>query len=162
IAVVDAATGFATLRWAAEARKQIILADRLLISKTDLAEPSAIEHLRARLRTLNADAAIDRVVHGEIDPLCLVEAPSGPGRELGFGAEADHSDGIRASFSPTMRRLRGTRSRTPWRPSLPCGVPTCCGSRDSSMSRAAEGRCLCSSCSISRILRSSLRPGPMR
>ena len=36
-AVVDASCGLATLDWSAEARKQVILADRLVISKTDLA-----------------------------------------------------------------------------------------------------------------------------
>jgi G3E family GTPase len=96
VTVVDAATGLETLRWSAEARKQIILSDRLLISKADLAEPAAIDDLRATLRALNADAAIDCVVHGEIDPLCLIEATSGPGRELGFVAEAAHSDGIQS------------------------------------------------------------------
>ena len=38
--VVDAVTGLATLDWSAEARKQVILADRLIVTKTDLAEPA--------------------------------------------------------------------------------------------------------------------------
>jgi G3E family GTPase len=96
VTVVDAATGLPTLQWSAEARKQVILADRLVISKTDLAEPTTIEDLRARLRALNAYAAINLAIHREIDPLCLVEAPSRPGRELGFVAEAAHSDGIQS------------------------------------------------------------------
>ena len=37
VTMVDAATGLDTLGWSAEARKQAILADRLVISKTDLA-----------------------------------------------------------------------------------------------------------------------------
>src|SRR3984885_7683827 len=37
VALVDASCGLATLDWSAEARKQVILADRLVISKTDLA-----------------------------------------------------------------------------------------------------------------------------
>src|SRR5271165_5128737 len=40
-AVVAAVTGLATLDWSAEARKQVILADRLVISKTDLCAPEA-------------------------------------------------------------------------------------------------------------------------
>src|SRR5436853_4035465 len=36
LAIIDAVTGGATLQWSAEARKQVILADRLVISKTDL------------------------------------------------------------------------------------------------------------------------------
>ena len=43
VTMVDAVSGLDTLEWSAEARKQAILADRLVISKTDLAkrrEPS--------------------------------------------------------------------------------------------------------------------------
>src|ERR1700681_2612209 len=40
LAVVDAVVGDKTLDDAAEARKQVILADRLIISKTDLAAPA--------------------------------------------------------------------------------------------------------------------------
>ena len=57
--VVDAASGLATLDWSAESRKQVILADRLILSKTDLADPDAVERLSARLRELNPHAAID-------------------------------------------------------------------------------------------------------
>src|SRR5690348_4606789 len=39
--VADAATGADTLEWSAEARKQAILADRLVISKTDIAGAAA-------------------------------------------------------------------------------------------------------------------------
>src|SRR5215510_4614004 len=37
VAVADAATGEATLLWSAEGRKQIVLADRVIVTKTDLA-----------------------------------------------------------------------------------------------------------------------------
>src|SRR5580704_2726751 len=45
-----------TLGWSAEARKQVILADRLVLTKTDLCAPEATAQLRARLRELNAYA----------------------------------------------------------------------------------------------------------
>src|SRR5262249_27903866 len=48
VTVIDAVGGLATLDWAAEARKQAILADRIVISKTDLAEANAPERLTAR------------------------------------------------------------------------------------------------------------------
>jgi G3E family GTPase len=100
IAVVDAVGGAATLEWSAEARKQAILADRLVISKTDLAEPPAVERLRERLCALNPRAAVTTAIAGEIDPRCLIETEAGPqtgpGR-AGFVAETAHSDGI-ASF----------------------------------------------------------------
>src|SRR6266508_410703 len=64
IAVADAVTGHATIEWSAEARKQVILADRLVVTKGDLTEPDATEALVARLRALNPRAAIERSVNG--------------------------------------------------------------------------------------------------
>src|ERR1700675_1183635 len=52
LAVVDAVNGEAALESAVEARKQVILADRLVISKTDLAAPAAVERLTRRLQQL--------------------------------------------------------------------------------------------------------------
>jgi G3E family GTPase len=96
VAMVDAVGGLVTLDWAAEARKQVILADRIIISKTDLADPDKIGCLTGRLRMLNPHAAIDTAVDGPIDPRLLTEpAPTeGPRERSGFVAEAEHSDGI--------------------------------------------------------------------
>jgi G3E family GTPase len=94
-AVVDASCGLATLDWSAEARKQVILADRLVISKTDLCTPEAIAHLIARLGELNGHAQIDTAIGGALDPRRLIEAgPSGPQPHSGFIGETGHSDGI--------------------------------------------------------------------
>jgi G3E family GTPase len=96
VAVVDAAGGLDTLAWSVEARKQVILADRLVVSKTDLATSQAVKRLTARLRALNPHAAIHTAVDGDLDPRCLVETDahfSAPVR-AGFVAEAEHSDGI--------------------------------------------------------------------
>src|SRR5579864_7972576 len=49
LTVVDAVNGEANLAAAAEARKQAILADRIVISKTDLADAAAVESLQRRL-----------------------------------------------------------------------------------------------------------------
>ena len=92
VTVVDAETGGETLAWSAEARKQAILADRLVISKTDIAGEGAAAALAAQLRALNPGAEIIEAVNGEIDPTRLTE-PSGVGRNA-FVAEAEHSDGI--------------------------------------------------------------------
>ena len=43
VTVVDAATGLDTIGWSSESRKQVILADRIILSKTDLAEPDVVE-----------------------------------------------------------------------------------------------------------------------
>jgi G3E family GTPase len=104
VAMVDAMGGLDTLEWSAEARKQIILADRLVISKTDLAKgqkkPAAVKRLTARLRSLNPRAVVQTAIDGELDPRCLLEADAGQELRLsghsGFvaEAEAEHSDGI--------------------------------------------------------------------
>jgi len=92
VTVADAATGEATLGWAAEARKQAILADRLIGTKTDLVAEEATAALIAKLRELNARASIDRAVNGTLDPSRLIE-PAVENRNV-FVAEASHSDGI--------------------------------------------------------------------
>jgi G3E family GTPase len=106
VTMVDAATGLDTLEWSAEARKQAILADRLVISKTDLAKRRSVERLTARLRALNPHASVHTAVDGDLDPRCLIESDSSESdtgenararRRAGFVAEAEHSDGI-ASF----------------------------------------------------------------
>ncbi len=95
LAVIDAVNGAAALDGAPEARKQVILADRLVVSKTDLAAPAAVERLTQRLQRLNPRAAIDIAVAGALDPDRMIEPAT---RERsGFVAEAEHGDGI-ASF----------------------------------------------------------------
>jgi G3E family GTPase len=96
-AVIDAGCGLATLDWSAEARKQVILADRLVISKTDLATEEAVAQLVARLRELNDHAPIDIAISGALDPRRLIEAgPDRPQSRAGFIGESGHSDGIQS------------------------------------------------------------------
>jgi G3E family GTPase len=96
LTVVDAVSGLKNLEKAPEARKQAILADRIVISKTDIADGRSVKKLRAMLEDLNPRAIVDVAVKGDVDPRGLTEA--GPGdaieRHSGFVAEASHSDGI--------------------------------------------------------------------
>ncbi|HYV72222.1 MAG TPA: GTP-binding protein [Pseudolabrys sp.] len=92
VTVIDAVTGGDTLEWSAEARKQAILADRLIITKTDIAGDSALTTLTSRLLALNPGAEILEAVNGEIDPQRLIE-PTADQRNA-FVAETAHSDGI--------------------------------------------------------------------
>jgi G3E family GTPase len=92
ITVVDAVTGGDTLSWSAEARKQAILADRLVITKTDIAGGTATATLSGQLRVLNPGAEILGAVNGELDPRFLIEPASDP--RNAFVAETAHSDGI--------------------------------------------------------------------
>ena len=101
VAAVDAVTGGDTLSWSAEARKQIILADRLVMTKTDIAGEGAADRLAAQLRALNPGVDILQAVNGELDPTRLTE-PADTLRNA-FVAEAAHSDGI-GSFVLTFDR----------------------------------------------------------
>jgi G3E family GTPase len=92
VTVVDAETGLDTLGWSPEARKQVILADRLVVTKTDIAGEGALAALAAQLRALNAGAEIFEAVNGELDPSRLIEPVSDARNN--FVAEAAHSDGI--------------------------------------------------------------------
>ena len=99
VTVVDAVAGGETLLWSAEARKQVILADRIILTKTDLATSSAREALETQLRALNARADILVSQDGEIDPAALMMASAEPASRLSgnsLTAEALHSDGIQS------------------------------------------------------------------
>jgi G3E family GTPase len=73
ITLVDAVNGLGQLDALEEPVKQAAVADRLVITKTDIAEPAAVEALEARLRELNPHAPIVRCVMGELDPAFLVD-----------------------------------------------------------------------------------------
>src|SRR5471030_709319 len=92
VAVVDAETGGDTLGWSSEARKQVILADRLVVTKTDIAGEGAAGALATKLRALNPGAEILEAVNGELDPSRLTEPAAD--QHNAFVAEAAHSDGI--------------------------------------------------------------------
>jgi G3E family GTPase len=65
ITVVDAKHGDHQLNDHPEAQAQVGFADRILISKSDLVEPQALEALQARLRKMNARASQSLVHFGE-------------------------------------------------------------------------------------------------
>ncbi|MBM3594226.1 MAG: GTP-binding protein [Alphaproteobacteria bacterium] len=74
IATVDAATGMATLDSQAESRKQAAVADRLILTKTDLASADETSELKQRLAALNPAAPIIEAVNGEVDASQFLEA----------------------------------------------------------------------------------------
>jgi G3E family GTPase len=53
--------------------KQAAVADRLLVTKTDLAGGTAVQALRARLRDLNPHASIEAAVQGDVDPVFFLD-----------------------------------------------------------------------------------------
>jgi G3E family GTPase len=67
VTTVDAVNGTATLDRQPEAVKQAAVADRLLLTKTDLAEPAARQLIEARLQALNPSAPIVPAAKGAVD-----------------------------------------------------------------------------------------------
>jgi G3E family GTPase len=74
VTTVDAVNGLRHLGEHTEAVKQAALADRLLLTKTDLATPETIENLRRQLVVLNPGATHSVVTNGEIAPETLFGA----------------------------------------------------------------------------------------
>ena len=71
VTTVDAVNGGGTLDRQPEAVKQAAVADRLLLTKADIAEPEAAAALRARLKALNPTAELLPVARGAVDPAKL-------------------------------------------------------------------------------------------
>jgi G3E family GTPase len=74
ITTVDALVGDATLDRHIEAVKQAAVADRILLTKTDLAEDRVADALEQRLRGLNPAAPIHRPIAGAVEPQLLFHA----------------------------------------------------------------------------------------
>lgn len=103
VTVVDAVNGAGTLDREVEAVKQAAMADRIVLSKVDLAEPEAVRALERRLAGIAPTAPILRAVEGAVDPAALLACgpwdPSGRRPEverwlgeaaLALRAEAGH------------------------------------------------------------------------
>jgi G3E family GTPase len=72
IATVDAVNGMGQLDRQPESRKQAAVADRLVLTKTDIATSRDAEVLVARLRRINPSAAILQAVDDTLDPEDLI------------------------------------------------------------------------------------------
>ena len=95
LAVVDAIAGAETLEWSAEARKQTILADRVIISKSDLAAAGSRDSAQRPCAPAQSARQCSRAVAGNLDPVRLVAGDDGDSAvHAGFVAETEHSDGI--------------------------------------------------------------------
>ncbi|MDQ6791789.1 MAG: GTP-binding protein [Candidatus Dormibacteraeota bacterium] len=66
MATVDAVNGQLQLDLHEESRKQATVADQLVLTKVDMAEPDELEKLVHRLRTINPMARITSAVFGEV------------------------------------------------------------------------------------------------
>ncbi len=72
VTVVDAPGGAGNLERMPEARQQVALADRIVLTKTDRADPATITALTGRVRELTA-APLARAAHGVIEPGFLLD-----------------------------------------------------------------------------------------
>jgi G3E family GTPase len=72
ICTVDAVNGAHTLDHHRESVKQAAMADRLLLTKQDIADPVAVAGLERRLTALNPTARLLSVAHGVADPADLL------------------------------------------------------------------------------------------
>ncbi|MBX3650172.1 MAG: GTP-binding protein [Burkholderiales bacterium] len=78
ITLVDAVNGAAQLDQQPESRKQAAVADRLLITKTDIADPANVAVLRERLAMLNPAAEVTTASRGAVAPALLFGASIAP------------------------------------------------------------------------------------
>ncbi|MCC7484764.1 MAG: GTP-binding protein [Burkholderiales bacterium] len=73
VTLVDAVNSPSQLDAFSEPMKQVALADRLVITKSDLADPEKIGKLEERLREINPRAPLARALNGEVEVSFLVD-----------------------------------------------------------------------------------------
>jgi len=107
VTVIDAVNGAGQLIAFPESVKQAAVADALVLTKTDLADPSAVAALRHGLRRLNRSAPLIDATSADFDAAGLLagdgserEPPDWLAAAAGPG-EADHSHGV-TSFCLTF------------------------------------------------------------
>lgn len=94
VAAVDAVHGVQTLDQFSEARRQIIVADRIIVTKTDLTEARPSDKLMVTLRALNPRAPAASATGGKIDPHFLTGNANEWRHPADYFAETVHSDRI--------------------------------------------------------------------
>jgi G3E family GTPase len=78
VTTIDAVNGASTLERHVEAASQAALADRLILTKTDLAAPADADALLSALRRVNPTAPLVRAAEEEVDGSILAGAPTDP------------------------------------------------------------------------------------
>ena len=80
VTLVDAVNAATQLALHAEPARQIALADRVILTKTDLATPEQTDAVAEAVRQINPQAKVLRVVMGEVDPAELTGLGLGSAR----------------------------------------------------------------------------------
>ena len=73
ITLVDGLHGVGQIDQQTEAVKQIAIADKILVTKTDLTSADHLETLCGRIRQLNSQSPIEFIRQGEVDPKSLID-----------------------------------------------------------------------------------------
>jgi G3E family GTPase len=110
VTTVDALFGMGQLDEHFEAVKQVAVADRLLLTKTDLASAEAVAALRERLAALNPAADIVTVMHGEVDPATI--------RNLGLWNAETRAPEVARWLKPQRYQPAGAPSRLGGKPQI--------------------------------------------
>ena len=73
ITLVDGVNGNGQIEQQTEAVKQIAIADKIFVTKTDLANSADVQDLCELIRDLNAQAPIEFIRDGEVEPSALID-----------------------------------------------------------------------------------------
>ncbi len=115
ITLVDGLHGVVQIDQQTEAVKQIAIADKLLVTKTDLVTLGHLETLCERIRQLNSQSPIEFIRQGEVDPKSLIDLGLSSShaslKTLQFLGEALTDAAASADVTGTGRYL-GQRSAT--------------------------------------------------
>lgn len=111
ITLVDGLHGVGQIDQQTEAVKQIAIADKILVTKTDLVTSDHLETLCGRIRQLNSQSPIEFIRQGEVDPKSLIDLGLSSSRAslktLQFLGEALTND---AASADVAGRYLGQRS----------------------------------------------------
>jgi G3E family GTPase len=105
ITTVDAVNGLAQLATHVESTRQAAIADRLVLTKTDLADELRVARLSSELRRLNPDAPMFSTADADLDADLLL-APDQPGQKPVSTRGTFRSDDPDKDRSPHGERIR--------------------------------------------------------
>jgi G3E family GTPase len=97
VTLVDALHGAQQIVRQPEAVKQIALADRIFITKSDMASPAAVEELKLAILAINPGAGVSLILNGEVHPdaltnLGLASARAGAATLTFLGESLERAD----------------------------------------------------------------------
>lgn len=117
VTLVDAVNGPYQLAHHAESVKQLAMADKVLITKTDLALPDQVQQIQEAVQAMNALATVEFLINGQIEPssltgLGLTSARASPQTLSFLGESLNGPDGggDKRLLGPSMLHDSGIRT----------------------------------------------------